>query len=101
MKKILSLILLFLIIGTTVWAGCTAIGTVTAGTGNTSTWRIPINETATITANGQYIGAELVCAAEIREIVDTIQGTPDIIVIEPGRPFTVAPDAISCALDWR
>lgn len=101
LKNIILCLTIFLILSTISIAGCLAIGTVTATIGNTSTWRIPIDETTIITANGQYIGAQLVCNKEIREIVDSIQGTPDILIIEPGNPYTIAPAAISCELDWR
>lgn len=79
-------------------AGGSAL-TVTAGTGNASTWRIPIDETSTITASGQFVGRKLTCNKETREIVSTIQGSPDLIVIEPGRPFSAAPDAVSCSIE--
>jgi len=79
-------------------SGATAV---TAGTGNSSAWRIPIDETTVITANGQYIGAKLTCSKETREVVDTVQGTPDLIIVEPGNLFTSAPASVSCDLDWR
>ncbi len=72
--------------------------TVTASSGNTSTWRIPIDETGVITGNGQYVGWTLVCGKVQREIVDSIQGTPDIIIIEPGNQFGTAPDNEACTI---
>lgn len=76
-----------------------AIATVTAGTGNTSTFAIPIDETNVITADGRYVGNFLICGGERREIVATDDNTTDLIVIGPGLPFTTAPDGVSCTIE--
>lgn len=67
---------------------------VTINTGNTDTWdTIAISETGVITASGEFRGWRMVCGKESREIVNTANGTPDTITIEPGNPFSVAPVA--------
>ncbi len=77
------------------------VSMVTASTGNSSTWRIPIDETSVIAVSNNYIGTYLICNTEIREVVATVNGTPDLIIIEPGRPFLSAPASTICQIIWK
>jgi hypothetical protein len=77
------------------------VATVTPDPGNTSTITIPITETGTITASGQFEGDWLACGTEPpKEIVLTVNGTPDTIGIRVDRPFAAAPNSGTCGI-WR
>lgn len=80
-----------------------SIVTIITAPDNASSWYIKLNGTSYITANGDYKGFYLYCNTlkTEREIVDSVNGVSDYIILERGFPFPSNPVSETCDIVRR